>query len=143
MASIISSYWRHFNPLPLRRGRQCYQLISERLNDFNPLPLRRGRHRNMTGTKDGMSFQSTPSTQRETMIFNIASPMAVISIHSLYAEGDSFGKFVGHFLEISIHSLYAEGDPIGRISLSDFDHFNPLPLRRGRLGCTAILHNTL
>ena len=36
----------------------------------------------------GMKFQSTPSTQRETAIRQCMRGVRIISIHSLYAEGD-------------------------------------------------------
>ena len=57
----------------------------------------------------GIQFQSTPSTQRETE-YSGRNLDSIISIHSLYAEGD-----VTHDKQI-----VTGGD------------FNPLPLRRGR-----------
>ena len=78
-------------------------------------------------------FQSTPSTQRETLRESTeARKVKNISIHSLYAEGDDFGKTVFITREISIHSLYAEGDRFMVILIITDFHFNPLPLRRGR-----------
>ena len=57
-----------------------------------------------------MQFQSTPSSQRETYVRSLMRSNANISIHSLFAEGDSL--------------------PL-RLPGSD-TNFNPLPLRRGR-----------
>ena len=79
----------------------------------------------------------------------------IISIHSLYAEGDkhSKGQEIGGYISIhslyaegdglmiwkrkddkniSIHSLYAEGDWPQRSPSLEPWNFNPLPLRRGR-----------
>ena len=82
---------RDFNPLPLRRGRplaMCFSLLN--MGYFNPLPLRRGRLKIPCLSNSPLSFQSTPSTQRETVVFLPSSkPLLSISIHSLYAEGDS------------------------------------------------------
>ncbi len=103
-------------------------------------------------------FQSTPSTQRETMREIQSGGLEMISIHSLYAEGDKItaiknkcfyyfnplplrrGRLFQGFWDglgdwISIHSLYAEGDGIRTGSLFWKLNFNPLPLRRGRPIC--------
>ncbi len=57
------------------------------------------------------SFQSTPSTQRETIPPGYTvEDFIEISIHSLYAEGDNYCVSDKTDFAISIHSLYAEGD---------------------------------
>ena len=58
----------------------------------------------------------------------------LISIHSLYVEGDRVFEFGPvRPVHISIHSLYVEGDGDSyrgaQVVISDF---NPLPLCRGR-----------
>ena len=79
----------NFNPLPLRRGRHSHSFIPKRrmqisihslyaegdfsrlktliqIGYFNPLPLRRGRQHRLFWNFPMRTFQSTPSTQRET-----------------------------------------------------------------------------
>ncbi len=145
-----------FNPLPLRRGRRSCRFLLSPDKNFNPLPLRRGRPTAIASMYSAKSsFQSTPSTQRETLKnFTILScqihfnPLPLrrgrltprraarkfdnISIHSLYAEGDSAFNKVCQLQTISIHSLYAEGDNSGARDQRGDGNFNPLPLRRGR-----------
>ncbi len=59
-----------------------------RPKNFNPLPLYRGR-RCFNGTLDDfVAFQSSPSIQRETNSQTGASAFPDISILSLYTEGD-------------------------------------------------------
>ena len=104
-------------------------------------------------------FQSTPSTQRETFFVIRSAVVFEISIHSLYAEGDSHRPRRRRAILISIHSLYAEGDFFPHVKFpadSKFQstpstqrettfkditpallqNFNPLPLRRGRRNVT-------
>ena len=57
--------------------------------DFNPLPPRRGRQSIYLRVLNLEIFQSTPSSQRETIRASIPSFSGYISIHSLLAEGDS------------------------------------------------------
>ena len=79
----------HFNPLPLRRGRQQPERKHMYSINFNPLPLRRGRQKIKPKMDPEYKFQSTPSTQRETCKCLVSyNPITSISIHSLYAEGD-------------------------------------------------------
>ena len=82
-------YRKCFNPLPLRRGRHGRDIILVFDCSFNPLPLRRGRHmaykrvpaagyvsihslyaegdcKTADPVQKDKTFQSTPSTQRET-----------------------------------------------------------------------------
>ena len=101
------------------------------------------------------SFQSTPSTQRETHINESDGGASDISIHSLYAEGDS--SFI---LRLPSHSIFQSTPSTQRETLYIHDkcrsgqfqstpstqretryrystssfliYFNPLPLRRGR-----------
>ena len=57
------------------------------------------------------SFQSTPSSRRETRAFCFRFHIGQwISIHSLLAEGDRAEEHDGQKRIISIHSLLAEGD---------------------------------
>ena len=79
-------------------------------------------------------FQSTPSTQRETITATIFLASFHISIHSLYAEGDLNLLSLVDRHSISIHSLYAEGDLSSLPKSYSLCDFNPLPLRRGRRG---------
>ena len=62
-------------------------------------------------TRKSLQFQSTPSMQRETCKLISPSNTTIISIHSLYAEGDKIS---------SQHVRRA------------ISYFNPLPLCRGR-----------
>ena len=87
---------------------QIYALLDA--TNFNPLPLCRGRPYEKSIDVTLFSFQSSPSMQRETLW------------HSFLAWG-----FV-----ISILSLYAEGDSVKNILRCIQRHLNPLPLCRGR-----------
>ena len=59
----------YFNPLPLRRGRPFWFAPCVSSIHFNPLPLRRGRQFRLgIQLRILLKFQSTPSTQRETII---------------------------------------------------------------------------
>ncbi len=102
---------------------------------FNPLPLRRGRPSSLMVTYCPFSFQSTPSSQRETDETECLGLVISISIHSLLAEGD-FVRFCCAIIimTISIHSLLAKGDEKVYANLIVKGNFNPLPPRRGRLG---------
>ena len=77
-----------FNPLPLRRGRRKTPVYAWLRYRFNPLPLRRGRLDAFAFTSFSVLFQSTPSTQRETLVTCPVRYVGTVSIHSLYAEGD-------------------------------------------------------
>ena len=79
-------------------------------NYFNPLPPRRGRQFVHVYFACSKQFQSTPSSQRETIRTCILRLLQAISIHSLLAEGDN------PYISESLISKY----------------FNPLPPRRGR-----------
>ena len=79
--------------------------------NFNPLPPHGGRRSRNPKRKRGETFQSTPSTRRETVRHNSANCVPFISIHSLHTEGDA-NTFAerSEALKISIHSLHTEGD---------------------------------
>ena len=78
---------------------------------FNPLPPHGGRHRIDFLFHTAFTFQSTPSTRRET-------------------EGQ---RRVCEEFAISIHSLHTEGDVFRKPFFGVLDHFNPLPPHGGRL----------
>ena len=57
----------HFNPLPPHGGRHLFRFpYSIRNQNFNPLPPHGGRRASSASLIAAMSFQSTPSTRRET-----------------------------------------------------------------------------
>ena len=127
----------NFNPLPPHGGRRVEIGVRKNAsNYFNPLPPHGGRPVALSGGDTGETFQSTPSTRRETRSVRQSDRKNCISIHSLHTEGDIFspscgGRYDGHFnplpphggrldkivnnhegCAISIHSLHTEGDMI-------------------------------
>ena len=78
-----------FNPLPPRGGRLVVTPPFAPAIHFNPLPPRGGRHAQ----------------------FSSDLPAAIISTHSLLAEGDAKRFGCANHEDISTHSLLAEGDP--------------------------------
>ena len=84
------------------------------------------------------SFQSTPSTRRETICGYNENQFTGISIHSLHTEGDRWicrsVSALFHFNPLPPHG----GRPVlGKFALSD-RHFNPLPPHGGRpQNCTG------
>ena len=78
------------------------------------------------------SFQSTPSTRRETALCLAAGVIVFISIHSLHTEGDKFREKQKQEKLISIHSLHTEGDSRRHAVSSRLTYFNPLPPHGGR-----------
>ena len=78
----------NFNPLPPHGGRRRCIFCRHRRCYFNPLPPHGGRPRYSLVTGRYSSFQSTPSTRRETAQFRIIEGDHKISIHSLHTEGD-------------------------------------------------------
>ena len=124
-----------FYPRPLRRGRPTtlsfwrtrHEFLStpssqratrlccarrQRRRHFYPRPLRRGRPRAHNKLIRRFLFLSTPSSQRATPIIRDMFHWYVhISIHALFAEGDS-GEALRYASSqvISIHALFAEGD---------------------------------
>ena len=59
--------------------------------NFNPLPPHGGRPNEISRSKSGLRFQSTPSTRRETHSVCRRYGRLDISIHSLRMEGDGGG----------------------------------------------------
>ena len=56
--------------------------------NFNPLPPHGGRRVSQDSYNPRISFQSTPSAWRETVILALLVNALCISIHSLRMEGD-------------------------------------------------------
>ena len=109
---------------------------SNSLKNFNPLPLCRGRPRLFFhAVKRTVTFQSSPSMQRETMTATHFHFMLMISILSLYAEGDVWlsAPLASLLLFQSSPSMQRETNQ-PKPSNKYAQHFNPLPLCRGRLG---------
>ena len=79
------------------------------------------------------TFQSTPSTRRETIRADVVGVCYDISIHSLHTEGDFFEIIDRGALDISIHSLHTEGDIMLISIIPQLSNFNPLPPHGGRL----------
>ena len=78
------------------------------------------------------TFQSTPSTRRETLQRVEPPCFRGISIHSLHTEGDIITVEVSYMYCISIHSLHTEGDASHKAYQWTHDYFNPLPPHGGR-----------
>ena len=55
-----------------------------------------------------------------------------ISIHALFAEGDTSIRIPATRMWISIHALFAEGDGKCAARATGTNNFYPRPLRRGR-----------
>ena len=81
------------------------------------------------------TFQSTPSTRRETLQRVEPPCFRGISIHSLHTEGDIITVEVSYMYCISIHSLHTEGDASHKAYQWTHDYFNPLPPHGGRHYC--------
>ena len=100
---------------------------------FNPLPLRRGRRRHNSYDADRISFQSTPSSQRETKGSSKSSSKKPVFQSTPSSQRETtYLSFPIIQNIISIHSLFAEGDSRGEETGRPGLYFNPLPLRRGR-----------
>ena len=81
------------------------------ISDFYPRPLRRGRQPITISCTVSKLFLSTPSSQRATRSRRRYKDEYGISIHALFAEGDSTHRSItGSCNGISIHALFAEGD---------------------------------
>ena len=100
---------------------------------FNPLPPHGGRPTAFCVNVVTSTFQSTPSTRRETQLAVHDTQALVISIHSLHTEGDTLATICQRNLCISIHSLHTEGDNVRKYDLFEVVYFNPLPPHGGRL----------
>ena len=115
---------------------------------------------------DLYTFQSTPSTRRETIEAADFRKRICISIHSLHTEGDGTActnatticdfnplpphggrpegeHSIGKWEEISIHSLHTEGDRFGYQRFAESAYFNPLPPHGGRPHTASLLTRLL
>ena len=72
----------------IQRETSAARSLGGRLFYFNPLPLYRGRPELFSASKRLLTFQSSPSIQRETDVPELPALDDVISILSLYTEGD-------------------------------------------------------
>ena len=99
---------------------------------FQSTPSSRRETRGIKQVPKPSKFQSTPSSRRETYCSIDGKTHAIISIHSLLAEGDACGHGIIGTYSISIHSLLAEGDGAGGTNGGNGNDFNPLPPRGGR-----------
>ena len=90
-----------------------------------------------------MTFLSTPSARRATVIFSRTELYHAISIHALREEGDLRGFFSRRGLEISIHALREEGDMLIWAYSVVAKYFYPRPPRGGRhTSCSVMLSST-
>ena len=119
--------------------------------NFYPRPLRRGRPEVSSHNKESLKqFLSTPSSQRATSARRATSACSIyfyprplrrgrqnlvllpvlvdrISIHALFAEGDSSADETVKLAHISIHALFAEGDRISDSSSGSLSTFLSTP----------------
>ena len=109
--------------------------------NFYPRPLRRGRRSSITCSFVTGLFLSTPSSQRATNAFTCTIASEIISIHALFAEGDTSRSYAINCRGISIHALFAEGDTQEMQLKEGQLYFYPRPLRRGRLGYSEMVLN--
>ena len=125
----------YFNPLPPHGGRRGTQMFVNSGIHFNPLPPHGGRPEILIQTGDLPTFQSTPSTRRETS--RNPGNMEVEKFQSTPSTRretfGSSGKYVPG--KISIHSLHTEGDTGVSEQFGILQHFNPLPPHGGRRQC--------
>ena len=87
---ILLAFAGSFQSSPsIQRETDTYHQCSKRSGYFNPLPLYRGRLQKMFNLFSVIIFQSSPSIQRETIILAYLIWLYIISILSLYTEGDN------------------------------------------------------
>ena len=98
-----------------RKTPSTYKVVKS-VWHFNPLPLYRGRPLTRVEHVISCKFQSTSSIQRKTGLGYTWSWELRISIHFLYTEED-LADYTGYLPE---------------------EHFNPLPLYRGRLSSSGL-----
>ena len=148
---------KYFNPRPPRGGRpasvpQCgnngsisiHALREEGdyrqghagkyLQNFNPRPPRGGRRMKTVSSTTPLRFQSTPSARRATRHREALILHAVISIHALREEGDTFP--VGSMIGIERFQSTPSARRATRIFFifsAILNYFNPRPPRGGRL----------
>ena len=90
--------------------------------------------------KKEREFQSTPSVQRETKPDYVFGWSDTISIHSLYAEGDSTDKRRRFYNEDFNPLPLCRGRLRTTVTMACAPlYFNPLPLCRGRLRTTVTM----
>ena len=95
---------------------------------FNPRPLRRATKSNEDSFVDGL-FQSTPSTEGDSIAQVTARAPFTISIHALYGGRPFLLFFAFSCYNISIHALYG-GRQNHPTKTQGHRYFNPRPLRR-------------
>ena len=77
---------------------------------FNPLPPHGGRRRNSAARTMPDTFQSTPSTRRETHFLTQIFTVALFQSTPSTRRETVFMRDMQEFYAISIHSLHTEGD---------------------------------
>ena len=93
MEGDLLTFWNqssntHFNPLPPHGGRPTAFCVNVVTSTFQSTPsTRRETSESVVGIRRN-AFQSTPSTRRETYKNAIVPDFPCISIHSLHTEGD-------------------------------------------------------
>ena len=123
----------YFNPLPLYRGRHGSVFYRDSRWDFNPLPLYRGRQSLITVYMGLDEFQSTPSLQRETCLTECDFFGIIISIHSLFTEGDlQYQRYILHPSTFQSTPSLQRETYVSVNRVWTYHYFNPLPLYRGR-----------
>ena len=123
-----------FNPLPPHGGRHRLSDIEEALRSISIHSLHTEGDKITCFAADVMySFQSTPSTRRETLTHYVIMMCWHISIHSLHTEGDKHPVTDSEHARSHFNPLPPHG---GRQSttLTRWEplHFNPLPPHGGR-----------
>ena len=88
----------------------CASVLGGQVIHFNPLPLCRGRPDTLVENLPQLIISILSLYTEGDYIILYPSFGIYISILSLYAEGDSRAKSPERNLDISILSLYAEGD---------------------------------
>ena len=85
---FIEKFSVNFNPLPPHGGRPTAFCVNVVTSTFQSTPsTRRETSESVVGIRRN-AFQSTPSTRRETYKNAIVPDFPCISIHSLHTEGD-------------------------------------------------------
>ena len=146
---------KHFNPLPLYRGRLWHirkrsirlyisilSLYTEGdvkrnspwplLENFNPLPLYRGRRNTSRTINTTWHFNPLPLYRGRLIQARIlALSQKFQSSPSIQRETSTLILCI-YASSISILSLYTEGDDVLSALVTAQNNFNPLPLYRGR-----------
>ena len=119
-----------FNPLPPRGGRRTARRKHARSTSFQPTPSSRRETASAATRARSLTFQPTPSSRRETSCGCAYRNIAIISTHSLLAEGDPARAAPDHGRAISTHSLLAEGDADFICKQLNVTVFQPTPSSR-------------